>query len=139
MCETPTMSTSVRAADATPGPSSGATVLIVDDELSIAEIIAEVLDEEGYVTLLASGGDQAMEILATRRPDLILLDLYMPGMSGLDLLRHLRSADGTETLPVVVMTAGTVDTAALGRQGATRVLPKPFEVDALIATVRSLA
>lgn len=120
-----------------PGKPIG-TVLIVDDELPIAEIIAEVLDEEGYTTMVASGGAQALAMLASGQPDLVLLDLYMPGMSGLDVLQRLRSVGDFITLPIVVMTAGTVDTADLNRQGATQVLPKPFEVEALIATVRAL-
>lgn len=119
------------------GPS-GTTILIVDDEQPIADIVAEVLSEEGYTTLIASGGEHALAILAVRRADLMLLDLYMPGVSGIDVLVHLRTSGVIDSMPVVVMTAGTVDMADLGRHGVTRVLPKPFEVDALIETVREL-
>lgn len=124
-----------------PSPSSGPggpTILIVDDEQPIADIVAEVLGEEGYTTLVASGGAHALELLAVSRADLMLLDLYMPGLSGVDVLAQLRSSDTHAHMPVVVMTAGTVDLDDLSRQGATRVLPKPFEVDTLLATVRDL-
>lgn len=119
------------------GPG-GPTILIVDDEQPIADIVAEVLGEEGYTTLIASGGAHALELLASGRADLMLLDLYMPGLSGIEVLAQLRSSDTHADLPVVVMTAGTVDLDDLSRQGATRVLPKPFEVDALLAAVRDL-
>lgn len=114
-----------------------ATILIVDDELPIADVVAEVLDEEGYSTVIASGGERALQFLADGRADLMLLDMYMPGLSGLDVLRQLRSRGHLDGMPVVVMTAGTVDLADLSYHGATGVLPKPFEVDVLLETVRS--
>jgi DNA-binding response OmpR family regulator len=123
-----------------PGASRShrATVLIVDDELPIADIVAEVLSEEGYATVIASGGEHALQILSDSRADLMLLDLYMPGLSGIDVLHQLRSRGHLDAMPVVVMTAGTVNLADLSQHGATGVLPKPFEVDALLDTVRSL-
>lgn len=124
---------------ATTGSSpSGITILIVDDEQPIADIVAEVLSEEGYVTLIASGGEHALELLSAGRADLMLLDLYMPGMSGIDVLVELRASGALAALPVVVMTAGTVNMADLSGYGVARVLPKPFEVDALLELVRDL-
>lgn len=122
----------------TNGDSHGPRILIVDDEPPIAEIIAEVLGEEGYDTVVASGGDLALQFLAGERADLMLIDLYMPGLSGLDVLDRLRAGGGHDDMPVVVMTAGTADAARLTRHGAVQVLAKPFEVDALLATIRAL-
>lgn len=116
----------------------GARILIVDDEPPIADIIAELLGEEGYEAVIASGGDHALQFLADGRADLMLLDLYMPGVSGLDVLDKLRARGGHESMPIVVMTAGTVDLGELNGRGATGVLAKPFEVDALLETVRAL-
>jgi CheY-like chemotaxis protein len=118
-------------------PTRTVTILIVDDELPIADIVAEVLGEEGYTTVIASGGEHALEILATSSADLMLLDLYMPGMSGIDVLERLRSRNVLGSMPVVVMTAGTVKLDDLSVHGATGVLPKPFEVETLIQTVRA--
>lgn len=115
-----------------------ATILIVDDELPIAEIIAEVLADEGFETITAAGGEHALQILSASVVHLVLLDLYMPGLSGLDVLARLRAEPAHAELPVIVMTAGTVDSETLVRQGATQVLPKPFEVNALVETVRGL-
>lgn len=114
------------------------TILIIDDEPAIAEVVAEVLTDEGYMTLTASGGRDALALLAEHRPDLMLLDVYMPEMSGLDLLRQLRDDEALARIPVVMMTAGTLNDLELSRSGATQVLSKPFDVEALISTVRTL-
>ena len=114
------------------------TILIVDDELAIADVVSELLSEEGYATRIAIGGDHALAMLERERPDLVLLDLYMPGMSGVDLLAHLRADASLASLPVVVMTAGAIDSADLTSRGATGMISKPFEVDALLETVRGL-
>jgi CheY-like chemotaxis protein len=114
------------------------TILIVDDELPIADVVAELLGEEGYATMIAVGGDHALAMLEQERPDLVLLDLYMPGMSGVDLLAHLRADARHANLPIVVMTAGSIDSAELVGHGATGMISKPFEVEALLETVRGL-
>jgi DNA-binding response OmpR family regulator len=114
------------------------TILIVDDELPIADVVAELLSEEGYTTRIAIGGDHALAMLERERPDLVLLDLYMPGLSGVDLLARLRADAKHANLPVVVMTAGSIDSAELAGHGATGMISKPFEVEALLETVRGL-
>jgi len=114
------------------------TILIVDDELPIADVVAELLSEEGYSTLIATDGDHALAVLEQERPDLVLLDLYMPGMSGIDLLASLRTNPSLASIPIVMMTAGAVDSAELIGQGATGLISKPFEVDSLLETVRTL-
>jgi CheY-like chemotaxis protein len=113
-------------------------ILIVDDELPIADVVAELLGEEGYATRIATGGDHALAMLENERPDLVLLDLYMPGMSGVDLLARLRADANLAGLPVVVMTAGAIDSAELTGRGASGMISKPFEVEALLHTVREL-
>jgi CheY-like chemotaxis protein len=114
------------------------TILIVDDEVPIADVVAELLSEEGYSTRVAIGGDHALAMLERERPDLVLLDLYMPGMSGVDLLARLRADAALADLPIVVMTAGAIDSEELTGRGATGTISKPFEVDTLLETVRTL-
>lgn len=114
------------------------TILIIDDEPSITDVVAEVLTDEGYETLIASGGRDALDLLAAHRPDLMLLDLFMPEMSGLDLLARLQADKRLAGIPVVMMTAGVMGDMNLSHSGPTHVLAKPFNVDDLIATVRTL-
>lgn len=114
------------------------TILIIDDEPTITDVVAEVHTDEGYETLTARGAQAALAMLASQRPDLMLLDLFMPEMSGLDLLAHLRADASLASIPVVMMTAGALSSADLGPDGRTRVIRKPFDMDHLIATVRTL-
>ncbi len=114
------------------------TILIIDDEPSITDVVAEVLTDEGYETLTACGGRDALNVLAERHPDLLLLDLFMPEMSGLDLLAKLQADERLAKIPVVMMTAGAMANLSIGHAGPTQVLAKPFDVDHLLATVRTL-
>ncbi len=114
------------------------TILIIDDEPTIIEVVAEVLADEGYETLTATGGRDALHLLAAQRPDLMLLDLYMPDMSGLDLLALLQSDAALASIPVVMMTAGVLSALELEHAGPTQIISKPFNVDDLVATVRRL-
>ena len=114
-------------------------VLIVDDELSMRITLAANLELEGFEVAQASSGPQALDLAAKERFDLVLSDIRMPGMNGVDLVRHLRqSQPGT---PVVLMTAfvleGLVD-AALS-EGVFTVLPKPFAIKHLVATLTRAA
>lgn len=115
------------------------TVLIIDDEPTIAEVVAEVLTDEGYRTLTARGARDGLSMLAEHRPDLMVLDLIMPEMSGLELLARLQSDAFLAHIPVVMMTAGTLSGLALRHAGPTQLLSKPFNVDDLLATVLTLA
>lgn len=114
------------------------TILIIDDEPSITDVVAEVLTDEGYETLIASGGRDALHMLAECRPDLMLLDLFMPEMSGLDLLAQLQADERLASIPVVMMTAGAMANLSFGHGGPTQVIAKPFDVEDLLATVRTL-
>jgi CheY-like chemotaxis protein len=114
------------------------TILIIDDEPTIIDVVAEVLTDEGYETLTARGGQAALALLAQQRPDLMLLDLFMPEMSGLDLLARLEADESLATIPVVMMTAGALGNVDLSRGRPTQVIRKPFDMDDLIATVRTM-
>ncbi len=111
------------------------TVLIVDDEKNYPPILSAVLQDEGYETLTANSGTEALGLLADTDIDLILTDMKMPGMDGLTLLEHVKAKD--PDLPVIMMTAyGTVDKAVEAMQkGAYSYLLKPFDNSRLVLYV----
>lgn len=104
------------------------TVLVVDDEVSIRRLARVALEEAGLRVLEAGDGAKALETARTQRPDLILLDVAMPRMSGLEVCRRLREAPATAKIPVLLIT-GLLDQArqdAMAKAGATGVVAKPF-------------
>ena len=105
-----------------------ARVLVADDERSICDAFALLLETEGHTALTASTGEQALRVLRAERPDLVFVDVRMPGMGGLEVLREIRRLEAS--LPVVVMTAyGTLETATEAlRNGAFDYLGKPLDL-----------
>jgi CheY-like chemotaxis protein len=110
------------------------TVLVVDDDPEIVDFLDAALQGRGYKVLMAIDGG-ALDVAQTAQPDLILLDLMMPGMDGFEVSRRLRDDPATASIPIVVMSASerirnpSMILAVDGR------LPKPFELDELYATV----
>jgi two-component system, OmpR family, response regulator ResD len=117
-------------------PRSGRTVLVVDDEPTIAEVVSRYLERAGYETATAGDGLEALRLAADRRPDLIVLDVMLPGLGGLEVLRRLGEADGPRT-PVILLTAkGEQDDKLVGlRDGADDYVVKPFSPRELVARV----
>ncbi|HWI52807.1 MAG TPA: response regulator [Symbiobacteriaceae bacterium] len=115
------------------------TVLVVDDDPDIVKLIMLSLEQEGFHTLGATSGDQALEIAKTRRVDAITLDLLMPGMHGLEVARRLKDEAVTKNIPIVVVSAYTdghePEMLALGVSG---VIGKPIDEDRLLLTIRSV-
>ena len=111
------------------------TVLIVDDEKNYPLILSAILEEEGFETFTANSGREALEILPNTDIDLVLTDMKMPSMDGIELLERIKDKD--QDLPVIMMTAhGTVDKAVEAMQkGAYSYILKPFENDQLIVYV----
>jgi DNA-binding NtrC family response regulator len=111
------------------------SILVVDDEKNQREILETILSGEGYDVTTASSGEAAMKFVETRRFDLVLTDLQMTGMSGLDLLRELTNFD--KSIIVILLTAhGTVDSAVDAlRLGAFEYLQKPYDSEKLLETV----
>ncbi len=110
-------------------------ILIVDDEKNYPTIIGELLQEEGYTSLTASSGMEALDILSTELIDLVLTDVNMPGMSGIQLLEKIKEIN--PDIPVIIMTAyGSVEKAVEAmHKGAYTFILKPFENQALIAHI----
>ena len=113
------------------------TILICEDDDNLRQLIRVVIGA-GYRIVEAGDGDEALALASEHRPDLIVLDLMMPGMSGFDVLRHLRgdvSVDGTH---IVVMSAWPNTKDAALEAGADKYSQRPFEPDELTGVVESL-
>jgi len=115
-------------------------VLICDNEEPLRALVRAALAPRGYELLEARDGDESLELAREAKPDLIVLDMMMPGRTGLDVLRELRADPEFSAIPVVMLTARTqlTDEQAAADAGADRFLPKPFsplELDALIVSL----
>ncbi|HJT52006.1 MAG TPA: sigma-54 dependent transcriptional regulator, partial [Nitrosospira sp.] len=112
------------------------TILIVDDEIGIRELLSEILRDEGYRVAVAENAGQARTWRKQTRPDLVLLDIWMPDTDGITLLKEWASS-GLLTMPVVMMSGhGTIDTAVEAtRMGAAGYLEKPVPLQKLLSTV----
>lgn len=112
------------------------TILVVDDELGIRELLSEILGDEGYNIALAENAEQARNYRNQTRPDLVLLDIWMPDTDGITLLKDWAN-NGLLTMPVVMMSGhGTIDTAVEAtRVGAVGYLEKPIPLQKLLNTV----
>jgi len=116
-------------------PARG-SILVVDDEPTIAEVVARYLTRAGYETRTASDGPSAVAAAAIRRPDLVVLDIMLPGLDGLEVMRRLHE-DAGERVPVILLTAkGEEADRLVGlRQGADDYVVKPFSPRELVARV----
>lgn len=112
------------------------SILVVDDEAGIRELLSEILFDEGYGVHLAENAVQARQLLEQQHPDVVLLDIWMPDMDGLTLLKEW-VAQGKLTMPVIMMSGhGTIETALEAtRIGAVDFLEKPIALKKLLATV----
>jgi two-component system response regulator (stage 0 sporulation protein F) len=112
-------------------------VLIVDDQNGIRILLVEVFSVEGYQTFQASNGKIALEIVRNEFPDLVLLDMKIPGMDGLEILKHIKQID--ESIKVIMMTAyGELDMIKEASDlGALMHFTKPFDIDELRIAVNN--
>ena len=111
-------------------------ILVIDDEPAIRDTMRMLLDYDGYETVLAASGQEGLDLIERDAPDLVFLDIKMPGMDGLEVLSRLRTTN--DTLPVVIVSAHGSATAALeaGRLGAFRFIEKPLSKDYVLDAVR---
>lgn len=116
------------------------TILIVDDEEDIIELIKYNLKSEGYTILTAMTGEQAIKIARKFRPDLLVLDLMLPGIDGLEVTRHLKKEVATMDIPIVMVTAkGEESDIVAGLElGANDYISKPFSPRELTARIRAI-
>ncbi len=115
-------------------------ILIVDDEPDIVELVSYNLEREGFVTAKAYDGDTALRKIRIEKPDLIVLDLMLPGVGGLDICKRIRANPETSPLPIIMLTAKAdeVDKIIGLELGADDYITKPFSVKELTARVRTL-
>jgi two-component system, OmpR family, alkaline phosphatase synthesis response regulator PhoP len=115
-------------------------VLIIEDDADIRELIKFNLEQDGYAVEEAATGAEGLDRIKRRQPDLVLLDLMLPGMPGLEICRALRSSKDTATLPILIVTAkGTEVDKVLGLEmGADDYVVKPFSPRELIARVKAV-
>ena len=119
--------------------ASQRTILIVDDNPANLSVLLDTLEQHGFEVLVARDGESTLERLSYVRPDLILLDVMMPGMSGFETCRRLKADPATRGIPVIFMTALTNTEHKLEgfRAGAVDYVTKPFQQDELVARVRT--
>jgi len=116
------------------------TILVIDDEKDIVELVAYNLLKEGYKVVKAYDGDQALQYIKTNQPDLIILDLMLPEIDGIEICRYIRKNTLTEKLPVIMLTAKSeVIDRIIGLEiGADDYITKPFNVRELLARVKAV-
>ncbi|MDI7276665.1 MAG: response regulator [Anaerolineae bacterium] len=117
--------------------SGRCSVLVVEDDPSVSDFVESLLVSEGFEVRLARDGEEALQEIDRARPDLILLDLRLPGMSGVTFLRRLRERPGPY-VPVILTTAAPEETELAKETGAEGVLVKPFGLAEFMAEVRQV-
>jgi DNA-binding response OmpR family regulator len=115
-------------------------ILIVEDDPDIAELVARYLDKAGYVTTRAASGREALRLIAAKVPDLVVLDLMLPQVDGLEVCRAVRANEHTAGIPIIMLTARADESERIvGLElGADDYLAKPFSPNELVARVRAL-
>lgn len=110
------------------------TILVVDDEARIRKLVSTFLERRGYLVQTASDGQEAIALIEANQPQLIITDINMPHLSGLELIKWVRAKLETITMPIIVLSAHSNEH---GNQ-ANAFLPKPVELSALITVVERL-
>ena len=116
------------------------SVLLVEDEPNIIEAISFLLERDGWMVRIHSQGDDAVEAVARVSPDVLVLDVMLPGRSGFDILRDLRSTAATKHLPILMLTARgqTKDRELAESYGVSHFMTKPFSNEEMLGKVREL-
>lgn len=120
-------------------PAAKKTILIIEDDSDIREVLIDVLDLNGFTVESASNGEEGLEILRRMRPDLILLDLMMPVMDGYAFRQEQRKSPDWNQIPVVIMSADGRLNDKQEQLGAAAYLKKPLEMDDLVSLIERLS
>jgi len=119
-------------------PTSKRTIMMVDDNPDIVDILRNLLEENGFKVTCAYSGLELFASLKVQRPDLILLDIMMPQMDGLEVLRRLKGAPKTSSIPIIMITVKDEDKLAAHKLGADDYITKPFDIDKLVTAINHL-
>ena len=116
------------------------SIMVVDDNPDIITIVKTILEGKGYQVLSASGGQELLNLLTDRKPDLIILDIMMPEMDGLEVLGRLKAVTETASIPVILLTAKVQYEDVLGgyKLGADYYITKPFTSTQLVNGINLL-
>lgn len=112
-------------------------ILIVDDDPTIRSVLEALLEDEGFTPVTAANGKEAVAIVRDSPPALVLMDLMMPVMNGVEAARTLKSEPATAGVPIIAMSAGFILRESIDDLLADSIISKPFDLDALIANIRA--
>ena len=117
------------------------TILVVEDSPSELELISHFLNQSGYKVIKATGGTEALKKLESEKPDAIITDVVMPGMSGFELCRSLKKNPETQKVPIVICSSKNqeIDRLWAMRQGADAYVTKPYTREELLRAIKSVA
>ena len=119
--------------------TNGKTILVVDDEKAICELIKDLLESEGFKIFTANNGEDGLKLLQSMIPDLIILDMNMPKMSGIEFYSKIaKPEDGTSVIPVLVLTGRGNMKSMFEGLGVSGFISKPFNASELIETVKKI-
>ena len=110
-------------------------ILIVDDDSSIVEVLKIILEEQGYETFNISEGAYVSEVVGEEKPDLILLDMMLPGISGVNVCKQLKTNPLTLDIPIILFSASTDIDTVWKESGADDYVAKPFDIDNLMGKI----
>jgi two-component system alkaline phosphatase synthesis response regulator PhoP len=122
------------------GSPTNKKILVVEDEPEIAQLVTHYLEKDGFRTIMAQNGFEALKKVKEDKPDLVVLDLMLPELDGLDVCKRLRSTPNTAMLPIIMLTAKAEesDTIVGLELGADDYVTKPFSPKTLVARIKSL-
>jgi DNA-binding response OmpR family regulator len=115
----------------------GRTILIIEDEQNIADLIKDRLDDEGYKTDIAFTGGEALNELAKNKPDMITLDIYLPDINGLKILKDLKANPNTDKIPVIIISSSDEEKNAMDL-GAEKFVRKPINFTKLFEILKDV-
>ena len=116
-------------------PPRPKTILVVEDDIEIAAMLVSVLQDHGYRALSAQSGVEAVEVARKECPDLISLDLFLPGLTGQEALHLLKASEETAGIPVIAVSAFLEILSPGDRSALVALVPKPLEIDELLTAV----
>src|SRR5436189_2429781 len=117
-----------------------ARILVVEDDQDIGQLVGRYLDKAGFTTEIVASGRDALTTIGAKPPDLVVLDLMLPQVDGLEICRALRASDKTAAIPIIMLTARAEESERIVglEMGADDYLAKPFSPNELVARVRAL-
>lgn len=117
-------------------PKEKKRIIICEDDQGILELLKEILEEKGFQVKALTGGKGIQKKILEFLPDLILLDLWMPGMNGKEIIKILKKDDNTKNIPIIIVSALNETEAVAKNYGVEAYITKPFDIDNLLKTVR---